>query len=122
MRQATILTVLIASAILVAPGCALRRSEHAIRADLIERAPLGSDIATVRSLIQEESWQVAYDDESRGFLDQRVNPPEVVGDASIRAEAGSYQGLPWRVSVTVFWGFEKGGLIDVWVWKTHDAL
>ena len=122
MSQTTVLTALVAIVIVVAPGCAIRRSENAIRADLLERAPLGSDMATVRSLIQEEGWRVAYDHESRGFLDQRVNPPEVVGEASIRAEAGSYQGLPWRVFVTVFWGFDDGGLIDVWVWKTYDSL
>lgn len=94
-----------------------------MRADLLERAPLGSDISEVRSLVREEQWRVAYDNESHGFLDQRVNPPQVVGAKSIRAELGSYQGLPWRVSVTVFWGFDRDSkLIDVWVWKTHDAL
>ena len=110
-------------ATLLVAGCALRRSESDIRAELLERAPLGSSMSDVRSLIQERSWEVAYDDESRGFLDQRVRPPQVVGTSSIRAELGNYQGLPWRTFVTVFWGFDaEGKLIDVWVWKTHDTL
>lgn len=114
---AAVLTLLMAS------GCDLRRSESSIRTVLLEKAPLGSSMNDVRSLIQAESWEVAYDDESRGFLDQRVRPSKVVGSASIRAELGSYQGLPWRVYVTVFWGFDnEGRLIDVWVWKTLDAL
>ncbi len=59
MRQGAIrnLTALVAIAIVVAPGCAIRRSEKAIRADLLERAPLGSDMATVRSLIREEGME-----------------------------------------------------------------
>jgi hypothetical protein len=77
----------------------------------------------VRSLIQEEGWAVSYDSETRGFLDQRVHPSPIVGEKSIRAHLGSYQGLPWKVFVTVFWGFDhQGKLIDVWVWKTYDTL
>ena len=109
--------------LLLAGGCALRRSESRIETELLERAPLGSGVSDVRDLIRQESWQVAYDHEDRGFLDQRVRPPQVVGVGSIRAELWSYQGFPWRVFVTGFWGFDADKkLIDVWVWKTRDVL
>jgi hypothetical protein len=107
----------------LALGCGLRQAQDRLKKELLERVPLGSDISDVRSLIQEEEWRVAYDDETRGFLDQRVRPPRTVGTKSIRAELGSYQGPPWRTFVTIFWGFDRDGkLIDVWVWKTHDTL
>jgi len=42
---------------------------------------------------------------------------------SIRAEVGSYWGVPFQTYVTIFWGFDSDGkLIDIWVWKTRDVL
>ena len=110
------------TACLLFAGCALWRSETCLQDDLLARVPLGSDISDVRALIRDQSWKVTYDDESRGFLDQRTRPAQIVGAGSIRAEVGNYQGLPWRVFVTVFWGFDADNkLVDIWVWKTHDA-
>ncbi|MFG1691426.1 hypothetical protein ACGF5M_04660 [Gemmatimonadota bacterium] len=101
----------------------LRLPSSVIEWYLIQGAPLGSDIGEVRQYVAQHGWHVAYDSEERGFLDQRSKPNRVVGSMSIRAELGQYQGLPFVGHITAFWGFdERGRLIDVWVWRTRDAL
>jgi hypothetical protein len=91
---------------------------------VLAETPLGSHISEVRKLIATRQWEVVYDSEEVGFLDQR-DPANLsrVGSVSIRATVGSYHGIPFKTTVTVFWGFDRAGkLIDVWVWKTRDVL
>ena len=86
--------------------------------------PLESHISDVREFVSTREWEVAYDSETHGFLDQR-EPGDLstVGSMSIRAQVGSYWGIPFLTYVTVFWGFNGDGkLIDIWVWKTRDVL
>ena len=77
----------------------------------------------VQQLIISNGWAVSASSDDVGFYDQRTAPHTTVGKKHIRAELGSYQGIPFRAYVTVFWGFdEQSRLIDVWVWKTWDGL
>lgn len=46
----------------------------------------------------------------------------IVGKKNIRSDLGDYSTI-FTTNVTVFWGFdEQSKLIDIWVWKTVDAL
>ena len=77
----------------------------------------------VRLTIAKKKWRVVSESEDYGFYDQRTRPARSTGVKHIRASLGDYQGFPWEVNVTVFWGFDtEAKLIDIWVWKTADAL
>lgn len=84
--------------------------------------PLGSSPKTVIATVQKQKWQ------SDGLQAGGYNSgkSDVAVKSSIRASLGDYHGLPYLIfstNVTVFWGFdERDQLIDVWVWKTVDAL
>lgn len=107
----------------VAGEISLRRSEETIRKRLLAEVPLGSQMSLVEQQIERHRWEVSYISQDAGFLDQRTKPYSEKGSKSIRASLGDYQGFPFMVNVTVFWGFdESGALIDVWVWKTEDSL
>lgn len=101
----------------------LRQSEERIREDILMMTPLGSKFEYVLSILSKEKWEIRYVSESKGFYHQGVIPPKGVGDKSIKAFLGSYQGLPFKASVVVYWGFDADGkLIDIWVWKTWNGL
>ena len=52
----------------------------------------------------------------------RVRQPGRIGTQHLRASLGDYQGIPFEVNVTAFWGFDADGkLIDIWVWKTFEG-
>lgn len=76
----------------------------------------------------QKSWKIAYISEKTGFSKQGKGVPStVVGVKSIRTEIGEYRdpqfGFIFITSVTVFWGFDENSkLIDIYVWKTTDAL
>jgi hypothetical protein len=85
--------------------------------------PIGMSFDNVMSEVDMRNWSVNYSDKTQGFFDQRAKPNQVVGNMSIRASLGDYQGLPLMTNVTVFWGFDKSGsLVDTWVWVTRDGL
>ena len=81
-------------------------------------------MADVRAMIERHHWRADGYREDQGFYDQRPSSSgKLVGEKSIRADLGNYPGFPFKTNVTVFWAFNgKGELIDVWVWKTVDAL
>lgn len=65
----------------------------------------------------------------KGFWRQEsYEPMTVVGVSSIRVNLGDYRSaltffFLFITNVTAFWGFDaEGKLIDIWVWKTTDAL
>ena len=122
------LTVAALSLAILGGGCllisqSLLRSESNIRASLLKRTPIGSDAAEVRSCVQSSGWLDPRYIGSSGFLKQEPGRRnEIVGVSSICGQLGHYW-LPFRTDVTAFWGFDNAGkLIDVWVWKTTDAL
>ena len=101
----------------------LRRPEATIQADLLREAPLGSTTAQVEATIQRHGWKLSYPLSNTGFYDQRTRPARETGAMHFRASLGNYQDIPWEANVTVYWGFDQSGrLIDLWVWKTWDAL
>jgi len=85
--------------------------------------PIGMSFDNVMSEVDKRKWSVSYSNKTQGFYDQRIQPNKVVGNMSIRASLGDYQGFPLMTNVTVFWGFDNSGsLIDTWVWVTRDGL
>jgi len=122
-KSLIVVLLLIAGIICVIVLNPLRRSEEHIRNRLLQELPLGTQLAEVKKYIEKKGWEISYVAENSGFLDQRNRPNTVVGEKSIRASLGDYQDIPFKANVTVFWGFDKDSrLIDVWVWKTWDAL
>ena len=101
----------------------LRRSESYIAEYILDITPLGTSFDDVLNSVNTKKWELNFANESSGFYHQGVTPNEIVGEKSIRASLGDYQGFPLQTNVTVFWGFNsKGELIDIWVWKTRDGL
>ena len=101
----------------------LRRSEGYLTQYILELMPLGTEFDRVSEYIQAKKWLVSSASTEHGFLRQDGKRPFTVGAKHIRASIGEYQGFPFIVDVTVFWGFDdKGRLIDVWVWKTANGL
>jgi len=99
------------------------RSEASIQRSLLKQAPLGTSSTEVLAFIRKEGWEISGYDPTRGFLKQDpLKPNATVGDSHVQVHLGYYW-LPFRTDVTAFWGFDKSNrLIDVWVWKTIDAL
>ena len=117
-----ILIVVIVVIVIIASN-PLRRSEKTMRKDILELAPIGSSMDDVIKVIESNnSWKW------KGYIAPIGYPIDVnssninIGEKSIRAELGQYQGLRWsflKVHVTVFWGFDENDkLIDVRVWKS----
>ena len=95
--------------------------------DLLERrllitTPLGTPMDDVLAFIRNKGWMIRMIDTSQGFPDQR-DDYQRTGSRHIEVYMGSYQGIPWRRDITVYWGFnDNSQLVDIWVWKTADAL
>jgi hypothetical protein len=121
----SLIALLMAAAgiVFVGDGWALRRGSDEIRRNLLADTPLGSSVDTVSQQLRSRGLNPLIS--SKGFLRQPIGSAmSVVGVSSVRAELGHYRQFPFPiVSVTAFWGFDAGDrLIDVWVWKTTDAL
>ena len=104
-----------------------RKSEDAIRKQLLRETPIGTSIDQVRLYADMRGWRDPNHDENRGFLKQDHWPDgrprnTDIGEKSVRGDLGDY-GLIFRTNVAVYWGFNADGkLIEIWVWKTTDAL
>ena len=89
---------------------------------LLISTPLGTPMDDVLTFIRKKGWMIRMIDTSQGFPDQRDGYQQT-GSRHIEVYMGSYQGIPWRVDITVYWGFnDNSQLVDIWVWKTADAL
>jgi hypothetical protein len=122
----TIIGVVVLAVVLACAGLysrSLLRSETSIRASLLRQTPLGSKTEDVRRFVKSGGWLDDRYGGSSGFLKQEAGvPATVVGVTLICGHLGQYH-LPFLTDVTAFWGFDTDGrLIDVWVWKTVDAL
>ena len=101
----------------------LRWSEESIERYVLNKTPINSSFDEVRLVINNHKWKISDSSQTHGFYDQRFRPAKITGDMYIRASLGDYQGIPFEANVTIYWGFGKDGkLIDVWIWKTWDAL
>jgi hypothetical protein len=117
------LTIVIVSIALLIFSNPIRWPVSLIREYVLNITPLNTSFETVEASIKKRKWSVSYKDRGRGFYHQGVTPKRVIGSMSIQASLGDYQGIPFKANVTVFWGFDKESrLIDIWVWKTWDAI
>ena len=102
----------------------LRNDPTEIRDQLLKAKPLGTSIDEVDIWPRTEKRLNSTVSKTSGFLKQQQPGSSVVGKMSIKADLGVYK--TWfffTTSVVAFWGFdEKGQLIEVWVWKTTDAI
>lgn len=100
----------------------LRKSEEAIKHNILNDVPLGSDMSEVLDFLKDNNREIISVDRNGGFYDQRVRPAKETGKMSIQSNFGDYRKIIFRANVTVYFAFdEEGKLIDVWVWKTTDA-
>jgi len=122
-RLKVLIAVVIAVVVFAAVAIprSLRLPAQYVEASLLKMTPLGTTSDEVLRKLQTKGFHPTLI--STGFYKQKMpTKPEVVGTSSIRVELGEYR-TPFVTSVTAFWGFDKTGrLIDVWVWKTVDAL
>jgi hypothetical protein len=105
----------------------LRRDEAYIHDWLLRQAPIGSSVGEVKSIIAKHGWKLDCDWQSTAehppLSHSERMYPYVAGSRVIGAYLGHYQGLPWRIDVDVFWGYDsQGKLIDVYVRKDADSL
>jgi hypothetical protein len=118
----TICAALIAS-ISACDAIPLRRDEATIGASLLPQTPLGSSTSEVRGILAARCWlDRSYSGTTGYYYQPSGQPARTIGVTSLRGHLGQY-GFPFRTAVTVFWGFDRNDrLIDIWVWKTTDAL
>jgi hypothetical protein len=127
MSKTRIVTLAICAALIGGIGVyvasPLHRSEASIRASLLRQTPLGSSSSEVRALLEQRGWLNRNYHGTTGYYYQpSTEPARTVGVTSLSANLGDY-GFPFRTNVSAFWGFDRDDrLIDIWVWKTTDAL
>jgi hypothetical protein len=99
-----------------------RRSERSIRDRILRDTPLGSTYAVVLDYAKKKRWPVTEQSGKYAipkFAEVRAG---VVIKRVINADLGEYQGLPWKMAVVCYWGFdEHDKLIDVLIEKQADA-
>ncbi len=98
----------------------LMQSKHSIRNKLLQNTPPGTSITEVNSYFKNNNFKkiIYYDN---GFYDHDISSSSI-GEKYYRVLLGEYRIL-FITSVTAFWVFnEENKLIDIYVWKTTDAL
>jgi len=98
-------------------GC---HSEEATREEILIQTPIGSSMEKVMEFCEMRKYNCKRSN-SAGYLNQRTDA--VVGVKSIWA--GIDEKRIWLVTLTMsaHWGFDKDGrLLDIWIWRTIDAI
>jgi hypothetical protein len=91
----------------------LRKSNASIREWLFSKTPPGSRIDEVRQFLDERGWDNPQ-------FHKRWPPP--ADEPFLGGEIGSYQGLPWWITVRAFWEFDDTGrLTDIQIERIHDS-
>ena len=98
------------------------RSEKKIEEKLLSRTPVGTGLEEVREYLKGTRFSVIGDRSLGHYVGIGPRRGLIIGDHSIRVLIGEYQGIPWEVSVSAFWIFEKGGLTEILVRKDYDGL
>jgi hypothetical protein len=91
----------------------LRKSDATVQEWLFSKTPLGSRIDEVRPFLDQHGWN-----------DPRFQKtwPRPAKEPFLGGEIGSYQGLPWWVSVRAFWEFDDDGrLTNIQIERTYDS-
>lgn len=101
----------------------LRKSQDEIQNMILSELPLGTSIDEVKSYIVKNGWDLEYEWEGKPSKAPEDQYPGVKGRHIIGAYLGHYQGLPWRVDIDAYWGFDSDNkLIDLRIRKMADAL
>jgi hypothetical protein len=114
-----ILVLLIAISVGVATLC--YNSTYFTRWKLLQETPPGTTSDQVILHCARNNLKCSFSN-SAGFLNQ--DNGQVIGVKSIRTKLSDGRIFPFvTTTVVAFWGFDKDGkLIDIWVWRTIDAL
>ncbi len=102
----------------VLAGC---YDEEVLRDEILTKTPIGRSFETVVNYCKVHNLK-CIENSNAGYWNQRTN--QVIGVRSMRASLPEKRtGLLEITSGTVYWGFDKNGiLIDVWVWVVADSL
>ena len=98
------------------------RSEKKIEEKLLAMTPLGTSLEEVRKYLKGTDFSITEDSSPGHYVGIGPRRGSIIDDHRIRVLIGEYQGIPWEVSVSAFWMFEKGGLTEILVRKEYDAL
>jgi hypothetical protein len=91
----------------------LRQSDARLRAWLLSKTPLGSNLAEVRSVLDQHGW---HDVRFQQML------PHPAAEPFLGGEIGKYQGLPWHTSVRAFWEFDSSNrLVGIQIQRIADS-
>jgi hypothetical protein len=111
-----------ASSLVVLRNPLRKCSERELCGSLLVTTPLGSNKDRIQEFIDSKGWE-NFAGERDGGPFWRYLKDGGVGESAICATLGSYQGLPWLVTVRAIWVFdEKGKLVDIDVSKIMDSL
>lgn len=106
----------------------LLNSEKIIRSKLLKEIPLGTQMNDVINHINaKKKWKIKWVSNENGFSKKEDNVRKIIGKKAIRTEISEYRDPKFCfvliTNITVFWGFDENSkLIEIWVWKTTDAL
>ena len=111
----------------------LRWSDERIRAYMLKRTPVGTNMEDVINIIEKnKKWKIDTISNNGGYMLQHGSPTFVtpynidfggaIGTQSIRANLGEYRNI-FVTDVLVFFGFDENSrLVDLHVRKDIDAL
>jgi hypothetical protein len=115
------IVLLIGGIVAVLQSNSLRSSESDIRNSILQKSPMGSSISDVKAAIQSQPWL--------NVSEWTVDPSE---PSVVRAPVQGthvivgyqyYRGLPWRMVVRAYWGFDsEGKLVDLRVEKWGEGI
>ncbi len=94
---------------------------------LLCSTPMGTSMTDVRKFLVEKRLKINPNGELNGGIpyswDKMKPHPKRVSSKCVYATLGRYTGIPFRVTVEVFWGFDdQSRLVDIWVRKDCDGL
>jgi hypothetical protein len=99
-----------------------KHSEQELRFSLLAATPLNTNKDRVQEFVDSKGWENIPGKKNGGPF-WRYLKDGGVGESAICATLGSYQGLPWFVTVRAIWVFdEKGKLVDIEVSKIMDSF
>jgi hypothetical protein len=112
------------------PANLLWKSQNDLKAWMLNQVPLGSSVGQVNALIKSQGWKLLAEwhgnpgKVSSDTAYPRIKDyPGVKGEYFIHADLGNYQGIPFRVDVDAFWGFDAAGqLVDLRIRKMAEGL
>jgi hypothetical protein len=101
----------------------LTLSENNLKLWGLKNEPLGSSPADVEAFMIRQGWKVNYHWQGIPTKMSETFYPGVKGSKIVGAYVGHYQGVPWRIDIDTYWGFDnQGRLIDLRFRKGADAL